>query len=138
VTLPEALFGYLSGVAGVTSLIGSGTACRLYQLFTEQDPTYPCVVIEQVDDERPHSFRGNPTIAQKQVTFTCYSQTSPTKAHELADAIYTALMGNEASITGLPVKGILYEARTEGYEDAVETGGAKLFWADEDFRIFHN
>lgn len=139
--LVEATFRYLSGVAGVTTLIGSGTNCRLYELTIPQDPTFPLVVMEQVSDERPDQFDGLPTIAQKHLEFVCYSRTNQTASDALADAIYAALMGNETAWTAaagsLTVNSCHFVGRTYAYEWDNETGDGKLYSTTITFAVYH-
>lgn len=139
--LAEATFRYLSGVAGVAGSLGSGTACRLYELTAPEDPGFPLAVFEELDDERPDQFAGLPTIALRRLEFACYSRVNQTAANTLADAVYAALMGNEAAWTAaagaLAVRSVHFEGRTHAYEWDQETTG-KLYSTTVLFRVYHD
>ena len=90
--IEEGIFRYLSGYAAITSLIGSGTACRLYESEADADPALPYVVYEIQQDEREQPITGEtPPMTFVMYTFACFGE-SPQAAGGVADAIFTAFM----------------------------------------------
>mgnify|MGYP000937925686 CR=1 FL=1 len=120
--LQESIWSYTSGVTGVSDLLGTGSSCALYW---EDAPvtTEPPYAVYSFDETRPNSFSGNPSIREVAVTVESLA-TSAAAARAIADAVYTAWMGNEASFTDVTVQGILFNGhRTMGYMDAVNVYG---------------
>ena len=137
----EATFKYLSGVAGVTSLIGSGTDCRMYELYAEQGRTtkYPICVVEEMSEEMLHQFVNVPSMAKRGLSFDCFA-TSPADAEALAQAIHTAIMRQEAAWTAaagsFTVSAVLFASKNYDYFQDEETS-AKVFSANVDYVVYH-
>lgn len=130
--LVERAFGVLSAAAGVTALIGSGTSCRIYEGLAPQRSTYPFVVVEYEDEERPHQFGALPSIAGARLRYMAYVQTNPAGSDAIADAIYAALMGAE---TSLSVEAVNFESRNESIEWDMDTGH-RVFVTSLEFQIY--
>ena len=142
VRLFEAAFQYLSGVSAVTALIGTGTACRIYELYAEQGRAilYPCVVAEDDGEGVEHQFGSAPTSETRLLALDCQATTAAA-AQELANAVYAALIRQEAAIvtaTGWPVRAIhCIERGTAEYFPDLETD-KKLFSARLEFRVIQD
>ena len=137
----EATFKYLSGVAGVTSLIGSGTACRMYELYAEQGRAtkYPICVVEEMTEEKLHQFAAVPSMAKRGLSFDCFA-TSPAAADALAEAINTAIMRQEAAWTAaagsFTISAVLFGGKNYDYFWDEETS-SKVFSVNVDYVVYH-
>ena len=135
----EAMFQYLSGVAGVTASVGSGTAARIYELYAEQGRStlYPCIEIEDVSDEVTHQFGAVPTSETRKLTIDCQAVRAQA-AQALADAVYVAMIKQEAAIvtvTSWPVRSVhCMERGTPEYFVDIETD-TRLFSARLELQI---
>lgn len=139
----EALYKHLVAQAGITALVGSGSNARIYDHYAEQGRStdYPCIVIEEVDDERYHAFSAAPTATRRPVAVACYRTGNPTLANALADLVYAALVNNAAAVTtsagSLTVKSFHFEGRRNEYEADLEDS-AKLFSCTLEFSVIHD
>jgi len=136
VTLFASLFTYLSQAEDVTDLLGSGVDCRIYDTDAEEMAQYPYSVIVQSGEEQEHQFGGLPVIRIIDITIETYAQ-SIDDARSVDQALYSALMGNESSMTD--VREIVFEGRREGYDfDLAETPATAPAFVESDYRIFFN
>lgn len=88
----EGIFRYLAGFSAVTTLLGSGTGCRLYESETDADPALPYVVYEIQQDEREQPITAEtPPMTFCLYTFACFGD-SPQAAAAVADAIFAAFL----------------------------------------------
>lgn len=136
--IEEALFRYLSGVAGVTALLGSSTACRLYESEADADPALPYVVLEEQSDERPHALASaSPTAKRVMVTFAQYGE-SPQSADAVHDAIYAALITFAGTMGGGPtVQGVQFTGKRPSVVPDFFTD-RKLFVVETDYDLWVN
>jgi hypothetical protein len=136
--LYQALYKYLQTQAPVTALVGT----RVYDAHADQGRAtkYPCIVVEMIDDQQFHSIGANPTATRRPVNFYCMAQGNGKASDDLADIVYTAIMGQEAAITmasGLTVRSTHLSGRRNEYEDALETD-KKLYATVVEFDIIHD
>jgi len=140
VRLYQALYKYLQTVTAVTSRVGT----RIYDLHADQGRVtdYPAIVIEVVDSQPFHSIgAAAPTATRRPVALYCMAQGNNKAAEDLADAVYAAIIAQEAAITAaagsLTVKSTHLNGRRNEFEDALETS-QKLYAVILDFDIIHD
>jgi hypothetical protein len=136
--LYQALYKYLQTKATVTALVGT----RIYDAHADQGRVtdYPAIVIEMIDDQRFHSIGANPTATRRPVGMYCMAQGNPKASDDLADVVYTAIMGQQTAITsasGLTVKSTHLNGRRNEFEDALETD-KKLYATVLEFDFIHD
>lgn len=140
----EGIYRYLSGFSAVTSLIGSGTACRLYESESDADPALPYVVYEIQQDEREQPITGEtPPMTFVLYTFTCFGE-SPQSAGAVADAVFAAFLnpssnqqtyrGTMGGAGGVVVDACRLIARTSSVVPDFYTD-RKLFQAEVDIEL---
>jgi hypothetical protein len=118
VTLPQAIFGYASGVAGITALLGSGTACKLYDQRAEEGAGFPHVVF-RVENERQEQVFAASQLFWADLVFEAIGLT-PQSARAVADQIeaafvrYSGLMGGTG---GVVVQCIFHDSRDVDQDD---------------------
>ena len=111
----EALFSRLSGVAGVTTLVGS-SPCRIYPDEAPQKPTLPYVVYFRVGSERPHAMVADTTIRRARFQFNCYASKSD-DARALADAVIAALSRYSGTQATVVIDDIYIDNQIDGVDD---------------------
>lgn len=138
--LYQALYKYLQTVSGVTSLVGT----RVYDMHADQGRAidYPAIVVEVVDSQPFHAIGGTaPTSTRRSVQIYCMAQGNNKAAEDLADAVYAAIIAQEAAITtaagSLTVKSTHLNGRRNEFEDALETS-QKLYAVILDFDFIHD
>lgn len=133
-TIEEAIFHLVSNDAGVTALLGSGTACRVYPKKLPQTPTLPAVVYHRIDTPREHSQQGASELAHPRFQFDCWAETR-SGAKAVADAVRLALdgfQGSMGSAPGIDVSGAFAEDESDEYDDDV-----KQFMSRLDVIVWH-
>lgn len=130
--LPERCFAVLSVDATLAALIGTGDDARIYESLAPQKPTYPFVVVEYEDEERPHQFGALPSIAGARLRYMAYVKTNPAGADAIGNAIYDALMGAESSLS---VEAVKFEDRNQSIEWDMDTGH-RVFVTSLQFHIY--
>jgi hypothetical protein len=137
--LYQALYKYLQTKTAVTALVGT----RVYDAHADQGRVtkYPALVIEMIDDLRFHSIGNqNPTATRRPVAIYCMAQGNGKASEDLADVVYTAIMGQAAAISaasGLTVKSTHLNGRRFEFEDDLETD-RKLYATVLEFDIIHD
>lgn len=137
--LYQALYKYLQTVTAVTDLVGT----RVYDAHADQGrvTSYPCIVIEMIDDLRFHQLGALPTATRRPVAVYCMAQGNPKAAEDLGDVVYTAIMRQEVDITtaagSLTVTSTHLNGRRNEFEDALETS-QKLYAAILEFDFIHS
>lgn len=110
----------LINTAGVTSLVGSGAAAKIWNTWPRTQ-TVPCVVVE-VDREDPeNTLDGHGNLTYSDVTITARADTR-SQSKTLADAVKLALAG----YTGT------FDAYFENlaYSDTPKDDGSTGHWYD--------
>ena len=136
--LYQALYKYLQTVSAATALVGN----RVYDAHADQGRVtkYPALVIEMIDDLRFHSIGANPTATRRPVAIYCMAQGNGKASEDLADVVYTAIMGQAAAITtasGLTVRSTHLNGRRFEFEDDLETD-RKLYATVLEFDFIHD
>jgi hypothetical protein len=136
--MEEALRAMLLSVPAISALVGT----RVYDAHADQGRAtkYPCIVVEMIDDQQFHSIGAVPTATRRPVNIYCMAQGNGKASDDLADIVYTAIMGQQSAITtasGLTVRSTHLNGRRNEYEDALETD-KKLYATVVEFDIIHD
>lgn len=85
------LYSTLTGAAGVTAIVGSGSAARIYPDFIGQEIVCPAVVFHRVETENITTIHSNAIQASRvALEVWCMAISSRASADALADAVETA------------------------------------------------
>jgi hypothetical protein len=104
------LFALLNANAGVTALIGAGTAARVYPLLAPTDVDAPFVTWQRLASE-PTDLIGRGNTLQISVQVDCWAKTFD-EALALSEAVRAAVEGSQGAIRGA------METDTDFFEDA--------------------
>ena len=99
-TLEDALLSYLSGYAGLTTLIST----RVYNTNKPQTVTYPCLVFQRVNTPRMHTHDDSGatgTLASPRFRMDAWADREDT-AKKITDQVRAALHGKTGSIGTSP------------------------------------
>jgi len=134
----QALYKYLQTQGSVTALVST----RVFDAHADQGRVtkYPVLVIETIDDQQFQSIGANPTGTRRPVAFYCMAQGNPKASDDMADVVYSAIMGQAAAITsasGLTVRSTHLNERRNEYEDTLETD-KKLYATVLEFDFIHD
>lgn len=124
-----------SAHGGLTALIGSGAACRLYSAPAPEDVTYPCVEYQRIASTYEQAFgTGEPVAARHPVfQFTAWVQDRDT--HLNARAIATQIEAAALALVGSTVS--VYSVSLLGRSDGVAQDG-QLRRVDVDVEVVHS
>jgi hypothetical protein len=112
-TLEAALFYHLTNTAGTTpGLIGT----RLYPLVLPQDPTYPALTYQVIEDIPPMAHDGPGDLFGALVQFDCYGA-SYSAAKTLARGLRADLNGKSGAIGAAGARVRLAGAFLQGMMD---------------------
>lgn len=89
---------YLQSVAGVTSLLGTGSAIRVHPHIRPQGGPLPAVTYETISEEHEHDLLGASGVVQETVELVCYAATQLV-AEQVAEALRVALDGYPSGAT---------------------------------------
>jgi len=136
----QAIYKYLQTVSAVTDLTGT----RVYDMHADQGRVtdYPAVVVEVIDSQPFHSIgAAAPTATRRPVAIYCMAMGNNKAAEDLADAVYAAIIAQEAAITAaagsLTVISTHLNGRRNEFEDSIETS-QRLYTVVLDFDIIHH
>lgn len=129
-TINEALYGYLSGYAGLVALI----ATRAYSLVAPQNVTKPYVRFQRIDTPREYSHQGYSGLAHPRFQFSVFAET-PESAKAVVDQVRTALQGYVGTMGGsggVTVQAAMVVDERDNYEP-----DTKLYREDIDVILWH-
>lgn len=138
-TIEEAVRTYLGSVAGVTSIVGSGSGARIYPQALPQSPTYPAATYSVISNPVVESHSGNSALAHPRFQFDCWSP-DYIQAKSLARAIRRALQGFKGMMgggSGVDVDGVDFEGGSAGrdlFDDELQLHGVQIdcvIWHDD-------
>jgi hypothetical protein len=127
VSIESALYGYLSGYAGLTALVGA----RVYPLNLPPKPTLPAVTYQKVSGKPLHTMGNNKAADRKRFQFTCWGA-SYGDATAVAAQVKAALDGYDGVTGGVTVRGIQLENELDDHDP--ETG---RYLTILDFMVLH-
>ena len=114
--LHEAVFARLSGFAGLTALIGSGSSCRAWPDEAPKNPTAPYVVFFQVGASRTPLAGADSTVRRQRMQFDCYGATGDS-AREVAAQVVAAVARLRGSYAGVVIQDAYIENEISGVDD---------------------
>jgi hypothetical protein len=88
--IEEAIITRLRAVSGVTALLGSGSALRIYLGLMPQAPTYPAGTYTRISTVRESAMGADPGLAHGRFQFDIYD-TDPTSVRDTLNAVRAAL-----------------------------------------------
>jgi hypothetical protein len=111
--LSVALFTRLSTTAGVTALIGAGSACRAYPHHSPPHVrAYPMVVFKCPGEQDVPAMDGADGLIEQQIEIACIANTYE-QATNLHLAVKAALNAQKGTWGGVDVKGIFLQGGSE-------------------------
>jgi hypothetical protein len=125
--IEAALVAYIKTVAEITSLIGTGGACRIYPLKLPQNPDYPAVTYQVISSPRHHDIE----VAYPRIQYTSFARTYG-QTKELADLIRLHLQRLKGVLSGASIKQIEYINSVEFYQDDTQ-----IYYIPQDFKIIY-
>lgn len=111
----EAVKTQLEATAGLTALVGSGSAARIYPELLPQSPTMPAVTYQMISNVREERHRGQTGDARPRFQFTCWAATALSAA-AVATQVRLAVMGMTGTVASVVIKGVWNAGETRGYE----------------------
>ena len=118
-TLEEALISYLSGFAGLTTLIST----RVYHMTKPQTVIYPCITFQRIDTPRVHTHDtsgASGDLAYPRIQFDAWADTYAS-AKAITDQLRAALNGKKGSIGTAPnqvtIQSSLVENEQPSFDD---------------------
>ena len=127
----QIIYGRLSAVAGVTSLVST----RIYPDMAPQNATFPYVVFQKLQTQPTDTKEGVSPLDKLLVQVDCYSNNYD-NAHALAAAVRTALDRYTGTINGHVVDKIIFSNDSSGSPQDVPTNtGSMIYWASQDYEI---
>jgi hypothetical protein len=115
----KAIYGRLSGVAGVTALVGSGTNCRIYPGLAPLEAAAPYVVYMQMACTPEVTHDGYSGLADVTVQVTCVDDNADDAA-DLAEQIRIALHCQSGTWGGVTVQTCFLQSELQDWEGGVE------------------
>jgi len=115
----------LGSYAGVTALVGSGSASRIYPSVAEQLVVRPFIVYSRVGARYPQGVHSASGLCYATVLVTCIADTAD-GALELGRQVRAALNRYGWAIAGALIDGVLVyditvgEGETTGYDDELQ------------------
>lgn len=130
--IEEALRAVLLADAGVAALVGT----RVYPLVLPQAGTLPAITYQVVAGDADYVMEGASGLAFKRVQVDCWADTYSAAAG--LRAAVTAALGGFAGSAGSPavrIQGAFKTMEADGYEDALERAGPRLWRKTIDFNV---
>jgi len=125
---------YLKTISGVTTLVGAGTAARIYHSRAKQGVSLPFIVYEVFAGSSAEYLNGIAGVATNRIEVVCYAATS-TGAYSLAEAVRLAPLQMFRGTMGSTA--VLATTANGGYErgiDLPEPGGnQRRYWITRDY-----
>lgn len=128
--LEEALYSYLSGYAGLSSLVSN----RVYPVLLPQDCQLPAVTYQRVSGPRVHCQGGDPGIAHPRIQVSCWAVTY-SAARSIAAQVIAALQdftGTMGGTGGVTVQASFLDDDADLYDPETQT-----YHVPVDFVIWH-
>ena len=128
----EAVKTRLSAVAGVTSIVGSGTAARIYPSVLRQGGAYPAVRYQQIDGLRESAMGSDTGVVSATVQVDSYADTYAA-ARALANAVRAAMQRFRGTVSSVVIDDVFVASGpNDFYEEQV-----KKYRCQFDFTVWH-
>lgn len=134
--IAEELKTYLKTKTAITSLIGSGTAARIYTHEAKQAVAVPFIVFEVYEGTSNEHLTGISGIASNRIQIDAYAATS-SGAYALAEAIRLAPLQmfrgtmNTTFVNDVSSNG----GYRRGYDRATQGGNQRRYWVSRDYIV---
>ncbi len=74
-TIEEAVTNRMLATSAITTLIGSGSAARLYPLVVPQTAALPAIAYQKISSPKEQAHTGPTHLARSRIQFTCEADT---------------------------------------------------------------
>lgn len=137
-SVESALHNYLGGVVGVTNLLGSGTAFRLYPDLAPAGPTRPYATMFVVSTTRDRRVTGPGGIARANVQVDAWAETSLSRA-TVAEALRVALDGFRGAMGSelLDVRAVIVDGPFNSMERPEDASEEPIYRARMSVQVIH-
>ena len=137
-SVESALYSYLSGIAGVTSLLGSGSSFRLYPDLAPASVARPYATLFVVSTNRVRLVTGPGGIAAARVQIDVWAITSLSRS-SVSDALRVALDGYRGSMGSelLDVRGVIVDGPFNSMERPEDATEVPIYRARMDVEIIY-
>jgi hypothetical protein len=110
-TVEDAVVARLASLTAVTALVGS----RIYLDKLPQEPSYPCVRVQLIDEVESYHLRGGGLKTARIQVDACARERSGVSAYGLAATVAAAIHGNDAG------------SALSGWTDAIGSPAFRIF-----------
>ena len=118
-TLEEGMYSYITGLAAISALIGSGDDARMYPNELPQNPTYPAIVYHLISTNDLMAHDGATDFMKKRLQFDCFGETYGS-AKNLAKILRQQINGQSGALGGITVHGIFFKNEQDDFGPNVE------------------
>lgn len=122
--------------AGVTAIIGSGTATRIYPVLAPQGAAYPRVTYQVIDSPGQQQLSGPASYYTPRVQVDCWTRDSYKVVQDLADAVED-MDGYRGTLGSVVVQGCHLVDRHDDYEPPGDASELGIYRVQLDFIIWH-
>jgi len=134
----EALKKHFKTKTEITSLIGSGSAARVYYSAPKQGVKPPFIVLTVFDGESAEHLQGISGVASNRVEIDCCGST-PQQAYTLAEQVRLSIQTYRGTMQGLYVNGIISPGSYEReYEPPEKGSDVRRYWITRDYFCSYN
>jgi hypothetical protein len=138
--IAEELIVYLKTIAGITAVVGSGTAARILQQDgMKESSTRPAICINQTSDDSVNYLGGETSLSQAEFAITGFADT-PAARNTLAAAINAALpitiSGNAMGSLSVTEVAKL-QPRSDGDVLASDASDQRIYFSQFAYRIWY-
>lgn len=131
-SLGAAIVTRLEAVSGVTDLVGTGDAARIYPLALPQRPTLEAITYQVITDIPEHAMGSDPGISHARLQVDCWGN-DYTEAVALASAVHAALSRFRGTSAGVVIQDIFaIDKQRDRWEEDVEENRV-----GQDYRIHY-
>lgn len=113
-TIDDALFGILSGDAGVIALFKTGTTTRIFPVVIPQGTALPAAAFQQISGSRIHAQGSGSNLTHPRYQITIKA-TTKAAVKAAADAIRQAVDGYYGTVSTVRIDAVLIDHESEGY-----------------------
>jgi hypothetical protein len=139
-TIDQDLVDLLEASAGVTAIVGSGSAARIYPLLVPQGfENYPAITYQVISENREPELTQQNGLFQARVQLNCWARTYA-GARALKEAVRNCIDGSSSTFTS----GAFLENGIDSVEESEGSRPGRLFakrldvlvWVKEDYPTF--
>jgi hypothetical protein len=126
---------HLKTVAGITALVGAGTAARIYPRNAKQGVSLPYIVYNVLPGEVFTHLTGFTGICNNRIEVTAYAATE-SGAYDLAELIRLAMGTQKATWGTTYINGVNPDQSfDEGDDPPTKGGNQRRYWAQADYIV---